>query len=251
MLAPWLWLLLAFALLIPLERWIHRRLQGVWLILFNSPDIALILYSLILLPGVFVHEGSHWLMATLLGVRTGHFSVTPERMPDDTLRLGYVETQRVDFVREALIGLAPLLAGSAVVTWIGLAQLNVGAAGEALALGDLLGFLQTLQAVFQSNDAWAWLYLLFAVSNSMLPSASDRRAWPGVIALMLALGGVLAFIGFGPAVAQALAAPVEAVMRGLAVAFTITVGLDVACLPFLAMLEWMLVRLTGRQVHYS
>ncbi len=247
----WLWLLLAFALLIPLERWIHRRLQGIWHLLFNNLDIALILYSLILLPGVFVHEGSHWLMATLLGVRTGHFSVTPQRMPDDTLRLGYVETVRVDFVREALIGVAPLLVGSALVMWIGFARLNVGAAGEALARGDLLGVGQTVRAVFQTRDAWLWMYLLFAVSNSMLPSASDRRAWPAVLALAAVLGGVLAFVGFGPAVAQALAQPVDNATRALAMAFSITVGLDVCLIPFLAALEWLLGRLTGRRVTYG
>lgn len=247
----WLWLLLSLALLIPLERWMHRRLQGLWLLLFNNPDIALILYSLMLLPGVFVHEASHWLMATLLGVRTGHFSVVPERMPNGVLRLGYVETARVDFVREALIGIAPLLAGSAMVVWIGFARLNVGAVGAALANGDLLGFIQIWQAVFQVSDAWLWVYLLFAISNSMLPSASDRRAWPMVATVAVLMGGLVALIGFGPAVLQALAAPVDAALRALAVAFTITVGLNLALLPFLAGLEWLLVRLTGRQVHYS
>jgi hypothetical protein len=127
----------------------------------------------------------------------------------------------------------------------------VGAAGEALARGDLLSVGQTVRAVFQTRDAWLWLYLLFAVSNSMLPSASDRRAWPAVLALAAVLGGVLAFVGFGPAVAQALAGPLDNATRALAIAFSITVGLDVCFIPFLAVMEWLLGRLTGRRVTYT
>jgi len=40
--------------------------------------------------------------------------------------LGYVETAKVAFVREALIGIAPLIAGSAVVVLIGYSRLAIG-----------------------------------------------------------------------------------------------------------------------------
>src|SRR5574342_762275 len=145
-LASWFWLLAELAPLVFLERWIHRHLQGVWLLILRDADLALIVYSLVMLPGVILHEGSHWLMATLLLVRTGHFSVVPERMPDGTLRLGYVETAKVDFIREALIGAAPLVFGSAVIMLVGYGRLGMGPVGEALARGDLLTMTQVMQA---------------------------------------------------------------------------------------------------------
>ena len=39
-LVSWLWLLAALAPLVLLERWIHRHLQGVWLLIFRDADVA-------------------------------------------------------------------------------------------------------------------------------------------------------------------------------------------------------------------
>lgn len=249
-LVPWLWLLAAFVPLVLLERWIHRHLQGLWLLIFRSPDIATVLYATVMLPGVVIHEASHWLMATLLGARTGRFSVIPERLPDGTLRLGFVETERTDFFREALIGAAPLIAGSAAVLGIGYGLLGLEPAGQALAAGDLGGVAQNLLAVTAAPDAWIWLYVLFAVSNSMLPSASDRRAWLPLLAFGLLLAGLLVYAGLGALVADFVAGPVETAIRGLAAAVTISVALDLCVVPVLWLVETGLMRLTGMRVEY-
>ncbi|MBL8056889.1 MAG: hypothetical protein JNK29_09340 [Anaerolineales bacterium] len=246
----WLWLLAAFVPLVLLERWIHRHLQGIWLLLFRSPDVATVLYAVVMLPGVLVHELSHWLMATLVGARTGRFSVVPERLPDGTLRLGFVETEQTDVFREALIGAAPLLAGCGVVLAIGFGPLGVGPAGEALVRGDGPGLAQNLLAIMAAPDAWVWIYLLFTVSNSMLPSASDRRAWLPVLAFAAVAAGGLALLGLGSLVQQVVTGPVEAAIQTLAAAFTITVALDLAAAPALWLLEQGLVRVTGLRVEY-
>jgi hypothetical protein len=241
MLTSWLWLLVILFPLILLERWIHRHLQGIWLLIFRDPDLALIVYSVIMLPGVILHEGSHWLIATLLGVRTGRFSVIPERMPDGTLRLGFVETEKVDVVREALIGAAPLIFGSAVIILVGYGRLGVGPVGEALARGDVLGTMQGVQAMTRLPDFWLWLYGVFTISNSMLPSASDRRAW-------LPVG--LFDAGFGPVLIQTLAGPLDAALRALAAAFTLTVALNLCFAPLIWLVERGIMRLTGMRVDY-
>lgn len=250
MLASWFWLLLAFGPLLILERWLHRHLQGVLILIFRSSEITLVVYSLVLLPGVFLHEASHWLMATFLGVRAMGFSLIPAAMPDGTLRLGYVETERMDFLREALVGAAPLLAGAGAVIWIGYARLTVAPVGEALMVGDLLALWSAVQAVFQAPDAWLWLYLTFAISNSMLPSASDRRAWPVVLVAAVVLGAVLFYAGLGPTLSNALARPLDSALRALAIAFSITVVIDLALAPFIWLIEMGLTRMTGWKVEY-
>jgi len=236
--------------LLPLERWLHRHLQGLILLLVRSPEIALILYSLIFFPGVLMHEVSHWLIATLLGVRTGRFSVWPQAQPDGTLRLGYVETEKIDFMREALIGAAPLIVGGLLVSLGGLTRLNLGAVGLALGRADLLAAFEAARSSLSNSDAWVWLYVIFTVSNSMLPSASDRRAWPFVALLLILLGSVLFYAGFGPLVAQSLVEPVERAVRAMAVVFTITVGVDLLVIPVIGLLELVVIRVTGLRVEY-
>jgi hypothetical protein len=250
LLASWVWLLLALLPLVFLERWIHRHLQGVWLLIFQDPDIALVMYSIVMLPGVLLHEGSHWVMATLLGVRTGRFSILPERMPDGALRLGYVETVKVDFLREALIGVAPLVAGAGAIIFMGYERLGVGPVGEALTRGDGLAMVEGIRAMTAAPDFWVWLYAIFTVSNSMLPSASDRRAWLPSAALLALLGGLLVYAGFGPVLAEALAAPLDAATRALAAAFTLTIALNLFIAPFIWLVERALMRVTGLKVDY-
>ena len=69
----------ALLLLVFLQRWIHTHLHGVSLLLTGRPEWAVIVYAVILFPGVFLHEASHWLAATLTGVRTGGVSLMPRR----------------------------------------------------------------------------------------------------------------------------------------------------------------------------
>ena len=197
-----------------------------------------------------MHEGSHWLIATLLGVRTGRFSVLPQAQPDGTLRLGYVETEKIDFMREALIGAAPLIVGGLLVSLGGLTRLNLGAVGLALGRADLLAAFEAARSSLSNSDAWVWLYVIFTVSNSMLPSASDRRAWPFVALLLILLGSVLFYAGFGPLVAQSLVEPVERAVRAMAVVFTITVGVDLLVIPVIGLLELVVIRVTGLRVEY-
>jgi hypothetical protein len=250
-LSAWFWLLLALLPLIFLERWVHRHLQGIWLLLFRDPDLALIMYSLLMLPGVILHEGSHWVAATMLGVRAGRFSVVPERLPDGTLRLGYVETEHADPLREALIGVAPLLLGAAAIIFIGYSRLGVAPMGEALARGDLLAAGAALGEMTRLPNFWLWLYLIFTISNSMLPSASDRRAWLPVVVTMVVLTALIFYVGLGSALMEALEQPLDTSMRALAAAFTITVGLDLVIMPFIWFFEKGLTRLTGLKVEYE
>ncbi len=220
------------------------------MLLVRSPEIALLLYSLVLFPGVLLHEVSHWLAATFLGVRTGRFSVWPAHQPDGTLRLGYLETERTDFFREALVGAAPLVLGSLVVGLVGFFRLDLEPVGQALAAGDLGAAVQAAQQSLGRPDAWLWGYVVFAVSNSMLPSASDRRAWPAAVLALGLLGVLLAVAGFGPLAVKSLASLIEGAARAAAAVFSITISLDLIALPLLFVIEALAARATGLRVEY-
>lgn len=250
LLQAWLWLFVSLPPLLLLERWVHRHMQGIGLLVTRDPDLATIIYSLIFFPGVALHETSHWVTAKLLGVQTGRFSLWPQRQADGTLRLGFVETVKIDFLREALIGIAPLVAGSIVVVLIGYSRLGVGPLGAAIASGDVADITQKFLASLQTADALIWLYLLFAVSNSMMPSASDRRAWLPLVTALVLIGIVLYYVGAVPAVMQTVGDPVTAGVRAVASAFTITVGVNLLIIPLIWLLEMLLVRITGLKVNY-
>jgi len=68
---------------------------------------------------------SHYVMARLLRVPINRISLIPRRLGDGRVLMGFVETGKVGFTRDALVGAAPLLAGSIFVVLIGDGHLDL------------------------------------------------------------------------------------------------------------------------------
>lgn len=178
------------ALVGPVTRWFGRGLQSLMLIVTGSPAAALYGYHALLLPGTLLHELSHLGMAWLLRVPTGRLSLRPQMTGSNMAQFGSVEIGATDPLRESLIGLAPLLTGLAALYLIARWRLSLWpAAGEP---GDLASAWMRLAA---ARDPALWLYLVMAIGNAMLPSASDRRAWCKLSLALALLVGLLYAVG--------------------------------------------------------
>src|SRR5687767_1686837 len=176
-----LWFVFMLAPLILLQRLLHREIQAVFLILTRDPRLTMGFFSMIFLPGVFLHELSHFLAAKLLFVRTGKFSIFPQALPDGRLQLGYVETARSDVVRDSIIGAAPLIIGTLFVSYVAIYRLEMRILWDVFRNGQLDLFWMAMRALPQVSDFYMWFYLAFAVSSTMMPSQSDRHAWQALV----------------------------------------------------------------------
>jgi len=244
-----LWFVASLVALVSVVRWIHRHLHGVAYLLTGNPEMALLLYSLPLLPGVVLHELSHVAMAILLRVKTSGFSVVPRRDPRGHAALGSVMVERVDPIRASLIGIAPLLAGCGMVLLIGERVFGLSDLGRVLLSGQGPAIGEALSRLVQAPDAWLWLYLIFAISNAMLPSESDRETWPPVI-LFIAGVLLLAVVADQGALLQALADPVYAAMTWLAAAFIFTLAINIPVLLLIAVVERSTETVSHRKIEY-
>jgi hypothetical protein len=231
-----------------LQRSLHREIQAVFLLLTRQPEIAVALFSLLFLPGVLLHEISHYLMARLLGVHTGRFSVLPQKMEDGRLLLGFVETAATDFFRDALIGAAPLITGGAFVVFAGLSRMGLNTLWDSLAGGQSSAFIIVLTSLTERPDFWLWFYLAFTVSSTMLPSASDRRAWLPLFLVILILLGLTLLAGAGPWLLAHLAPALNSALRAIAIVFGITALLHLILLPPTWLVRKLISRLVGYQV---
>ena len=242
------WLLLMLGPLLFAQRWLHQEIQYIFLLLTRRQTLSLGLFSLLFFPGVLLHELSHYVMAFLLRVRTGRFSLLPSLTPDSKLRLGYVETVPTDIFREALIGAAPLITGGLVVGYLGINRLGLGPVAAALGQADWSGFSQALLALPEQQDFWLWFYLAFAISSTMLPSASDRRAWLpiGLVALGLVLLALLT--GEGPWMLANVAPWLDRGLRALATVFGVSLALHLVLLVPLRLLRELLSAVTGLRI---
>ena len=172
----------------------------------------------------------------------------PQPLPNGRLRLGFVETASADWVREALIGVAPLITGGLFVAYAGFKQLGLTEAWDAFINGtpDTLG--SVISGLVSQPDFWLWFYLTLVVSSTMLPSESDRRAW---LPLGLVVGGLLGislFLGAGPWLAANLAGPLNLFLMGIALIFAISGLVHLLLLPPLWLVRRAMERMTGLRV---
>lgn len=251
---PIFWVLIAFPILLFLQRWIHTHLHGLSLLLTGKPERAVVVYALVLLPGVLLHELSHWLTANLLGVRTGSFSIFPRRRPDGTVQLGYVEYYRgktLDPLRETLIGGAPLIVGTAVILLIAFYIFDLPTLVLAIETGDIDVLSLALGDLFRTDFILLWIYLIFAISNAMLPSASDRRAWPAFLLAMGALALILYLLGLQDYLVNGLVGPGAAVFSYLGTALSIAITVDLLFMLGLNITESLVSRIKGVSIVYG
>jgi hypothetical protein len=240
MFGPWTPLVALAASLLALlfvERWITRSLQEVSIRWVGDPDVALIIYFVLVLPGVVIHELSHWLMAKLLGVRVSRPKIGPVRKGRSRrVSLGSVRVGKVDPVRASLIGLAPLLGGSAVILLVGNLVLGVGELTSAMTGQGLEVILDGLEQMVRVADFWLWLYLIFAVSNAMLPSESDMAAVRPVLIFLGVAAAVMLIVTGIPAIPPTVVEAVNAIAGYLAAAFWLTLAVDVVFMAFIGLL---------------
>ena len=244
-----IWLLV---LLIPftlIQRQVHKEIQTIFYLLTRKRRVALSLFALVFLPGVFIHEISHLVVARLTGVRTGRFSLVPKTTSRGQLQLGYVETERTDWLRGSLIGAAPLIAGGSLIAFLASNYPELPVLWDLLLQGQSTLFWSGLLMLPEQRYFWLLAYLIFVVSSTMLPSDSDRHAW-------LPLGLTLAFFlvvviiaGAGPWIVENLAPSINSIFNGLAMVFGISGILHIILYLPAVGIHKILVRITGYDIN--
>ncbi|MEJ5223517.1 MAG: hypothetical protein WHV44_03605 [Anaerolineales bacterium] len=243
-----LWLVLMLLPLYLLQRLLHHEIQAIFLITTRHEAASMFLFALVFLPGVLLHELSHFVTARLLRVRTGRFSLLPRMLSNGRLRLGYVETASTDVLRDSLIGAAPLLAGGLFVSFAATGPLQLLPLWDVLRAGQWPLVWVGLSMLPSLPDFWLWFYLTFVVSSTMLPSESDRHAWLPLLLWIVVLLALAVASGIGPWMLDNLAPHVNAFLRSVAVLFGLSAAVHAALALPVMLLRRILARLTGVDV---
>jgi hypothetical protein len=174
------------------------------------------------------------------------------------VQLGYVEFYKgrnLGALREGIIGAAPLITGTLSILLIGIYVFGVTDLAPAIQSGDIQQLTRALGDIFSAPDFLVWLYLIFAISNAMMPSESDRRTWPvfllitAVILLVIAILNY--FFNFSAALLGGLIAPFTTMLGYLGLAFSLAIGVDLVFMFFIGLTEQIISRLKGVEVVYE
>jgi hypothetical protein len=242
------WFIVMLLPLIWLQRLLHREIQAVFLILTRDPRITMGIFSIIFLPGVFLHEFSHFVMAKILRVPTGRFSIFPRSLPDGRLQLGYVETGRADIVRDSLIGAAPLIVGTLFVAYAAVYRFEMRVLWDVFRNGQLNLFWMGVRALPNVRDFYLWFYLSFVVSSTMMPSESDRHAWLEFVISVGVLFSITLLLGAGPWMLSNLAPRLSNFLGFVALIFGLSNFVHALLILPTALIHRILARVTGVDV---
>lgn len=241
-------LLVSFFPFLLVQRWLHQELESFFLLITRRPELAIGLFALSFFPGVLLHELGHYLMARLLRVRTAAFSLVPQARADGSVQLGYVSVRKVDKLRDALIGAAPLLTGGLVVAALGSWKLGLAELFPLLAAGDPGSFFAGLASLPELPDFWLWFYLTFVISSSMLPSRSDRQAWLPVMLGLMGVVFVALLAGAGPWMVSRVLPILNRGLGAVALVFGISLVLHLGLIVPLWGVNRLICRMTGMKI---
>ncbi len=203
---------------------ISQSLQIISLLIFKNAQAGVVFYSLFFLPGVIIHELSHLLFASVLGVPTGKISIFPSEIKPGNTKLGYVESAKSDPIREGLIGFAPLITGVLIIFFAGALQTFLDQAKQILVL-----------------------YLLFSVANTMFVSKEDTKSWWGFLTLIILIALFIYVFQLSGWLGEYLL-KISSYLWKLANTLFVLTLVDLGAFVLLYLLRGMLEKITGLRV---
>lgn len=231
---------------------IATSLQGITILLTGSKRVGLILYSLIFLPGVIIHEISHFFMAGFLGVPTGDITIFPSgKTETGSERLGSVQVGKSDIFRGSLIGIAPLLFGSVIIIALTRWQFPELITSLINLNQPLNHFLLEGRQILAEPLNLIWVYLILAITNTMFVSDSDRRSWPAMLIVLIILSLVGIWSGLATPVAQAIKPSLLTGINILTAAFFVSLIIDVVVFAVLLVAIALLQKLCRSRFHFK
>lgn len=163
------------AVLFFLSRLITRALSRLIHTKTRKLSLTVKIFSFLFLPGTFLHELAHYVIAHVVGVRIYDFVLMP-KLEEDTVRLGSVSMAKSDLLRRTIIGIAPLVFGLGSIFfslwWINMQPTYI--------------YWQVALAGF----------FTFLISNTMFPSKADMKGTAPFFVILLC-GIIAAFVFFG------------------------------------------------------
>ena len=232
-----------------LRQWIETHVQGLAYLITGHPTVAIWVFFLVFLPGILVHELSHWLAAKMLGVPTGRIVIWPQAKRNNTVWLGTIQVGRADPLRSSLIGLAPLVTGSLLVVLIG-AHLRLDTLADVLTTGQWETGWAALSQSVGLPDFWLWVYLIFAIANRMLPSPADREAWKPMALFLACLTAIAIAVGWTPRLGSDAQGVIRNIIGFLLYAFTLTVAIVLVMALLITMMEGIVSLMRRQRVSY-
>jgi hypothetical protein len=243
-----------FNVLRQMEIWLHQHIFKVGWLLTQNYQTTTVLYYTFFLPGVMLYEIVIWLSAAILDVRAERAITWPEKQEIGELRLNFVRiTKKASRLKVALINLMPLITGILIVWFVAENILRVQDALALMGGGTLDGFGAAIGQLTRSSDFWLWTYILFTITNTMIPTGRvELPGWQWALIAVAVISVVLFALGLGQDIlGQAIDGPVSTAINVVSGVFTVMIALNLFGIAFLGGVEALVERGTGNSATFK
>jgi len=242
----WLVFISLFLLLLWSKHQLSHQLFITSMLSTGKSRPGVYLYALFFLPGTIVHELSHLLMATFLGVHTGHISLFPHfDRSSQLVRLGSVEVASTDLLRQSLIGLAPTLVGISLIAACSQLFFPVIFQFPDSALSVVLTHF--ISQPFIPSQLFA-LYLIFTLSNTLHTSRSDRQTWVPLLLLITPFVIFFSTVTDLPAIFTGFPLDLNFLLFRLVISFLFALMINLIMVILFFLINLSFSSLTGRRI---
>lgn len=233
-----------------IERWLHQHIFKVGWLLCNNFQVTTILYYILFLPGILLHEITLWLAAGILRIRAERAIAFPARQEIGELRLNFIRlSPSSGRARRSLATLAPFAAGALCLWLVAIHVFNWRELAAIAAAGSIDALARAIARLTKTPDFWLWFYLAFTIANTMFPSSRQPLSGRQKGAIAFAAGASLMTLWrIGGAT---LSLGIESLLFSLALILLQTIFINIAVLLILGTLEAAIERLTGRSATFT
>ncbi len=234
-----------------IERWLHQHIFKVGWLLCKNFQVTTVLYYILFLPGILLHEITLWLAAGILRIRAERAIAFPARQEIGELRLNFIRlSPSSGRARRSLATLAPFAAGALCLWLVAIHVFNWREVAAIAAAGSIDALARAIARLTKTPDFWLWFYLAFTIANTMFPSPPQQPLsgrQKGAIAFAAGASLMTLWRVGGATVALGI----ESLLFSLALILLQTIFINIAVLLILGTLEAAIERLTGRSATFT
>ncbi|MFQ3534336.1 MAG: hypothetical protein SNJ58_00525 [Aggregatilineales bacterium] len=232
------------------QYWIRQHVFGIGLLWLGKKETAAWLYILVMLPGLLLRELSRWTVAGMLGQKPTFITPAPQVDADGVVHVRLFHYTILNPVYVGILAATPMVVGFVVMLAISWGVLNIPQLLALLGSADSIALRQAFGQLLGRADLLLWVYLLFTITNTMLPTVHELRStW-----FLWIIGGAfvvfLMVLGMYNAILLLLSGPIATAVYTLTTVYGSVAAVNAAMLLVIGAIEAVISRATNRKVEY-